>query len=205
MSRPPNVRGRCLDDRGRSVAGRDVGDDSVRAPGTRRRADRLLAAPPPRARRRRRRRPPRRARVAMPRPMPRLEPVTTRDFAGEPQIHGASLVAWPSTRILLARHGETDWNRIGRWQGHADPPLNETGGNRPRSSRSSSPATASPPSTRAISVARARRRRSSASGSVSQVVEDAALREIDVGSWSGLTRDEVRGAVSRGLRTLARR
>jgi len=31
------------------------------------------------------------------------------------------------TRILLARHGETDWNRVGRWQGHADPPLNDAG------------------------------------------------------------------------------
>ena len=31
------------------------------------------------------------------------------------------------TRILLARHGETEWNRLGRWQGHADPPLNEQG------------------------------------------------------------------------------
>ena len=29
--------------------------------------------------------------------------------------------------IVLVRHGETDWNRIGRWQGHADPPLNELG------------------------------------------------------------------------------
>ncbi len=27
-------------------------------------------------------------------------------------------------RLLLGRHGETDWNRDGRWQGHADRPLN---------------------------------------------------------------------------------
>jgi 2,3-bisphosphoglycerate-dependent phosphoglycerate mutase len=31
------------------------------------------------------------------------------------------------TRILLARHGETDWNRQGRWQGHSDQPLNAAG------------------------------------------------------------------------------
>ena len=31
------------------------------------------------------------------------------------------------TTFLIARHGETEWNREERYQGHADPPLNETG------------------------------------------------------------------------------
>ena len=31
------------------------------------------------------------------------------------------------TTVLLVRHGQTEWNANGRWQGHADVPLNETG------------------------------------------------------------------------------
>ena len=31
------------------------------------------------------------------------------------------------TTILLARHGESDWNRDRRWQGHADRPLTDLG------------------------------------------------------------------------------
>jgi len=30
-------------------------------------------------------------------------------------------------RIVLVRHGVTDWNREGRWQGQLDPPLSDSG------------------------------------------------------------------------------
>ena len=31
------------------------------------------------------------------------------------------------TKLILVRHGETDWNRDGRWQGQSDTPLNDLG------------------------------------------------------------------------------
>jgi broad specificity phosphatase PhoE len=33
----------------------------------------------------------------------------------------------PITRLLLVRHGESEWNAAGRWQGQADPPLTALG------------------------------------------------------------------------------
>jgi len=31
------------------------------------------------------------------------------------------------TRLLVLRHGESEWNALGRWQGQEDPPLTEVG------------------------------------------------------------------------------
>jgi probable phosphoglycerate mutase len=95
------------------------------------------------------------------------------------------------TRILLARHGETDWNRVGRWQGQADPPLNDAG-------RSQAAELAERLAGDGIAVIYSSdlARASQTAHVVAErlgldVVEDAGLREIDVGSWSGLTRAEV--------------
>ena len=95
------------------------------------------------------------------------------------------------TRILLARHGETDWNRVGRWQGHADPPLNDAGRGQAaelaeRLAGDGIAVIYSSDLMRASQTARVVADRLGLA-----VVEDAGLREIDVGSWSGLTRAEV--------------
>jgi broad specificity phosphatase PhoE len=95
------------------------------------------------------------------------------------------------TTILLARHGETDWNRAGRFQGHADPPLNETGraqaGELARALQAEELAAVySSPLRRALETAEI------VAGSHGvEAIPVAGLREVDVGSWSGLTRAEV--------------
>ena len=95
------------------------------------------------------------------------------------------------TRILLARHGETDWNRIGRWQGHADLPLNDAGRGQAvelaeRLAGDGIAAIYTSDLMRASQTARVVADRLGLA-----VIEDAGLREIDVGSWSGFTRAEV--------------
>jgi broad specificity phosphatase PhoE len=95
------------------------------------------------------------------------------------------------TTLILARHGETDWNRENRFQGHADPPLNELG--REQSAELAEALVGegitrvyTSPLRRAAETAQIVGRRL---GMEAAPVE--ALREIDVGSWSGLTREEV--------------
>jgi broad specificity phosphatase PhoE len=95
------------------------------------------------------------------------------------------------TTLLLARHGETDWNREGRWQGWADPPLNELG--RMQAAELAEQLRAVPFD--AVYASDLRRARETAEVVAAPhrvpVVTDPRLREIDVGSWSGLTRAEI--------------
>jgi len=95
------------------------------------------------------------------------------------------------TTLLLARHGETDWNREGRFQGHADPPLNEAG--REQARALAVELDASPPD--AVYASDLRRAVETAEIVATRfdlpVRVDAALREVDVGEWSGLTWAEI--------------
>ncbi len=105
--------------------------------------------------------------------------------------------------ILLARHGETDWNAERRWQGHADRPLNERGRAQAvalaeRLSRTRLGAVYSSDLTRARDTAAVVARRQ---GVRLETTPD--LREVDVGSWSGLTRAEAEERFPEGFRRWA--
>jgi broad specificity phosphatase PhoE len=94
------------------------------------------------------------------------------------------------TTILLARHGESDWNRAKRWQGQADRPLTDLGRRQAedladRLADTELDAVYSSDLRRAADTAEAVARRR---GLKVQTTPD--LREVDVGAWSGLTRAE---------------
>jgi probable phosphoglycerate mutase len=94
------------------------------------------------------------------------------------------------TRVLLVRHGQSEWNALGRWQGQADPPLSDLGR---RQARSAALALGSLDAVFGSDLQRAVETAviiADALG-VGPVVLDADLRERDAGEWAGLTRAEI--------------
>lgn len=99
-----------------------------------------------------------------------------------------------TTHILLIRHGETDWNRSGRWQGLAPIPLNEDG--REQARRLAAYLAACEVMASAIYSSDLSRCRETAAIIASRLNKalhlDPRLREIDLGQWQGLTAEEIR-------------
>lgn len=95
------------------------------------------------------------------------------------------------TRLILIRHGETEWNVEGRWQGHADVPLNGRG----RAQAEEVAQALSRTKIDAIYVSDLKRTMETAEPLArSQGLElqvDTRLREIDQGEWQGLLVDEI--------------
>lgn len=96
--------------------------------------------------------------------------------------------------IYLIRHGETDWNIQGRWQGHTDIPLNDAGkkqakllAQRLSREKVTFHAIYSSDLIRAYQTAWE-------IGAALQVAVEflPSLREIDLGKWSGLTRADIK-------------
>lgn len=99
-----------------------------------------------------------------------------------------------TTRFILVRHGQTEWNRVERFRGRADVPLNAAGlaqaaatGRRIAAEWQPAAVYASPLS-RAVVTAEA-----IAAHFGLPVTRLDGLADIDYGDWQGLTPEEARG------------
>jgi broad specificity phosphatase PhoE len=93
------------------------------------------------------------------------------------------------TTLLLARHGETDWNREGRWQGGSDTSLNERGREQ---ARELAEQLDSVDSIYSSDLARARETAEIVAGRLGLDVQlDPRLRERSFGDWEGLMAEQI--------------
>jgi broad specificity phosphatase PhoE len=92
--------------------------------------------------------------------------------------------------VLLVRHGQSEWNAVGRWQGQADPPLSDLGR---LQARHAAQALGAVDAIVASDLQRATETAAILSGElgVGPVVLDPDLRERHAGEWQGLTRAEI--------------
>jgi broad specificity phosphatase PhoE len=99
-----------------------------------------------------------------------------------------------ATRLVIVRHGVTDWNREGRWQGRLDPPLSETGRHEAGLAAARIAADPSLRPTRILTstLARAAETATVIGAAVDVPAEpEARLVEIGAGEWEGRTHDEL--------------
>jgi broad specificity phosphatase PhoE len=95
------------------------------------------------------------------------------------------------TALWFARHGQSTWNAEGRWQGQADPALSALGRVQAEA-LAEALAGAGIALLAASDLARARETAAIVGARLGLApVLEPALREHDVGAWSGLTRTEV--------------
>ncbi len=95
-----------------------------------------------------------------------------------------------ATRVLLVRHGESEWNASGRWQGQADPALTDRGRDQAATAAralGALDAIWSSDLERALVTATI----ISTELGIGPVIVDPDLRERDAGEWSGRTRAEI--------------
>ena len=93
-------------------------------------------------------------------------------------------------RILFVRHGQSEWNAVGRWQGQADIPLSDLG-------REQAKAAASSLGTFDVAASSTLSRAAETAYIVTNelgigpIVPVPELVERSAGEWSGLTRAEI--------------
>ncbi len=108
-----------------------------------------------------------------------------------PAMPQASIAA----SFILFRHGESEWNAQGRWQGQGDPSLTETGRRQVQQTAQSFIENPDTPTFQKIISSDLKRAAQSAKilGEALglPIKVDARFRELDVGEWSGLSHEEI--------------
>ena len=98
-------------------------------------------------------------------------------------------------RLVLWRHGRTEWNATGRFQGQLDPPLDEVGRNEAVLAAPHLVAAGLPPEETVVvssDLSRAAETAATLTALLGVPLRlDARLREHGMGCWEGLTRSEV--------------
>lgn len=94
-------------------------------------------------------------------------------------------------RLILVRHGETEWNATLRYQGHANIPLNEQGRGQARKAgeRLARYGATAIYTSNIVRAAETANIIGATLGLAARPMPD--LREIDVGQWEGLTPEEL--------------
>ncbi len=99
------------------------------------------------------------------------------------------------TEVLLVRHGQSEWNAVGRWQGQADPPLTDLG----RRQAAHAVAGVREAQVGAIVASHLQRAQETAAIinlglNIGTVATEPDLCERDAGEWTGLTRVQIEQA-----------
>jgi broad specificity phosphatase PhoE len=95
--------------------------------------------------------------------------------------------------IILVRHGETEWNRVERFRGRADVPLNAAGLAQAEATGRRIAADAIPAAVYSSPLSRAVKTAEAIAGHFALTVQvHPGLADIDYGEWQGLTPDEAR-------------
>jgi len=99
----------------------------------------------------------------------------------------------PVTRLILVRHGETEWNRVERFRGRADVPLNAIGLAQAEATAQRIVRTWQPAAIVASPLSRAVQTAEAIACQFSLTVEPQPdLIDIDFGHWQGTTAEQVR-------------
>lgn len=93
--------------------------------------------------------------------------------------------------LWLVRHGQSEWNAVGKWQGQADPPLTALGR---QQAEVAAEAVGTMHGVWTSDLQRAADTAAIIANSIGidDVTVDPRLRERDAGEWSGLTHAEIR-------------